>query len=93
MDPDNVDALLNVALVLESLSQTQDAVNSINKALTVQPFNRQALYQAAELLYRHGNLQETVRVLTRLYNIDSNYSDTEVWLANVQTELRSGSNW
>ncbi len=89
-DPYNTDALLSTALVQESLSLTQSAVDSINKLLKIEPFHRQALYQAAELLYRHGNLEETVRVLSRLYNIDSDYLDVEVLLSSVHAEIRSG---
>ncbi len=88
-DPHNIDALLNLALVQESLSQTQASVDSINKVLQLQPFHRQALYQVAELLYRHGNLEEASRVLTRLYSIDRLYMDVGVWLARVNSELRS----
>lgn len=58
--PDNVTALLNIALVLSVTQRTDEAIDSIQHAIEVEPNNPETYYGLGQLLHSHQDYSDSI---------------------------------
>ncbi len=86
MQPNNIQALMNLADVDSSLHHYSKALDTLQKVLLINPHHQGALYRAGELLYRRGQDQEARPLLNKLKELNPNHTDVHNLLNKIQQD-------
>lgn len=90
-EPQNTEALMNLAYVDSNLHHYSQALDSLEAILAINPEHREALYESGQLLYRRGGYVEAVSVLTRLISLQPGYLDTMALLSKAKRQAAQES--
>lgn len=72
-NPGNVDALVRRAEANFKLEQYQQCYDDVTQALQIQPDNEQALFRRGTVLAMNGHLEESLKNLDRLLELNRNH--------------------
>ncbi len=67
--PENVDVMINLAVVLLKRGQTDDAIKELESIITIEPNNAKAVSYLGNALYEAGKLNESLVTLERAIEI------------------------
>jgi tetratricopeptide (TPR) repeat protein len=87
LDPERVDALVNLGTLLYDRGDLAKAVDSFRRAVTLEPANALAQFNLGSVLEEIGELEPARNHLRRAVSLDPSYSDAHYNLAFVCEKL------
>ena len=91
-EPNNIEALLNLAYVHFESSNYHHALQALQRILHLLPDHKDALYKTAVIYYKIGSYEEAVVMAERLAHLDPGYMNVNSLLHSARTLAKQKTN-